>query len=119
MTYNAPQLLILDEPTNHLDIDGREALIKALNDYRGSVILITHDLHLIELVADDLWLVKNGLCKPYDGDLEDYKNLLLNAEPAVVAQPKPSVSQNRFPFGEKAAAKWNTPPGKGNTAAHS
>lgn len=93
MTYNAPQLLILDEPTNHLDIDGREALIKALNDYRGSVILITHDLHLIELVADDLWLVKNGLCKPYDGDLEDYKNLLLNAEPAVVAQPKPSVSK--------------------------
>ncbi len=76
-----------------MDIDGREALIKALNDYRGSVILITHDLHLIELVADDLWLVKNGLCKPYDGDLEDYKNLLLNAEPAVVAQPKPSVSK--------------------------
>lgn len=93
MTYNAPQLLILDEPTNHLDIDGREALIKALNDYSGSVILITHDLHLIELVADDLWLVKNGQCKPYDGDLEDYKNLLLNTEPVVASKPKASVSK--------------------------
>lgn len=78
MTYNAPQMLILDEPTNHLDIDGREALIAALNEYEGSVILITHDIHLIELIADDLWLIKDGRCKPYDGDLNDYKNLLLS-----------------------------------------
>ncbi len=93
MAYNAPHLLILDEPTNHLDIEGREALIKALNEYRGSVILITHDLHLIELIADDLWLVKNGLCKPYDGDLEDYKNLLLNDKPEMVSAPKPSTQK--------------------------
>ena len=53
----------------------------------------THDLHLIELVADDLWLVKNGQCKPYDGDLEDYKNLLLNTEPVVASKPKASVSK--------------------------
>ena len=87
MTYNAPQLLILDEPTNHLDIDGREALINALNEYNGSVILITHDIHLIELIADNLWLVKDGLCKPYDGDLNDYKNLLLGKnEPAPKEQ---------------------------------
>lgn len=92
MTYNAPQLLILDEPTNHLDIDGREALIKALNEYGGSVILITHDLHLIELIADDLWLVKNGTCRPYDGDLEDYKKLLLEHDrPSSPKTPVKSV----------------------------
>lgn len=61
MTRDAPGLLILDEPTNHLDIDGREALTAALNAYAGSVILITHDLHLIELIADSLWLVKDAI----------------------------------------------------------
>ena len=89
MTYNAPQLLILDEPTNHLDIDGREALINALNEYNGSVILITHDIHLIELIADNLWLVKDGCCRPYDGDLADYRNLLLaKTEPEKKVKPK-------------------------------
>lgn len=93
MTYNAPGLLILDEPTNHLDIDGRDALIAALNEYSGSVILITHDLHLIELIADTLWLVKDGTVKPYDGDLEDYRRLLLGtsspAPKAADTAPKP------------------------------
>lgn len=83
MAYNAPEILILDEPTNHLDIEGREALIRALNDYKGVVILITHDLHLIELIADNLWLVKNGTCKPYEGDLEDYRRQLLSGENSV------------------------------------
>lgn len=78
MTITAPGLLILDEPTNHLDIDARDALISAINEYEGSVILITHDIHLIELIADDLWLVKDNHCKPYHGDLEDYKRLLLS-----------------------------------------
>lgn len=91
MTYNAPQLLILDEPTNHLDIDGREALISALNEYRGSVILITHDIHLIELIADDLWLVKNGTSKAYDGDLEDYKQLLLGGKKSPKEDKKVKV----------------------------
>lgn len=80
MSRNAPALLILDEPTNHLDIEGRDALVEALNAYQGSVILITHDLHLIELIADNLWLVKNHTCKPYDGDLEDYKQSLLEGK---------------------------------------
>lgn len=92
MTRKAPALLILDEPTNHLDIEGREALVDALNAYGGSVILITHDLHLIELIADDLWLVKNHLCKPYQGDLEDYKRSLLEdkktAEKPGLKEPK-------------------------------
>lgn len=95
MTYNAPQLLILDEPTNHLDIDGREALIKALNEYAGSVILITHDLHLIELIADDLWLVKDGTCKVFQGDLQDYKHLLLNEKQA--SEPQKSKKTPDYP----------------------
>lgn len=78
ITHTAPSLLILDEPTNHLDIEGREALIDAINEYTGSVILITHDLHLIELIADDLWLIKDGFCKPFDGTLEEYKTSLTN-----------------------------------------
>ncbi len=76
MTRNAPHILLLDEPTNHLDIDARDALIEAINDYKGAVILITHDPHLIELTADRLWLIDNGRCTAYDGDLEDYRNLL-------------------------------------------
>ena len=72
-----PQILILDEPTNHLDMQGREALADALNAYNGSVILITHDFHILESVCDTLWIVDNHTCKEFDGDLEDYKNLLL------------------------------------------
>jgi ATP-binding cassette subfamily F protein 3 len=76
-TRDAPQLLILDEPTNHLDIDARDALVKALADFQGAVLLITHDPHLVELVADRLWLVADGTVKPFDGDLDDYRALLV------------------------------------------
>ena len=75
-TRDAPQLLLLDEPTNHLDIDAREALVKALADFEGAVLLITHDPHLVELVADRLWLVADGTVRPFDGDLDDYRALL-------------------------------------------
>jgi ATP-binding cassette subfamily F protein 3 len=75
-TREAPQLLILDEPTNHLDIDARDALVKALADYNGAVILISHDPHLVELVADRLWLVGNGVVSNFDGDLDDYRAML-------------------------------------------
>ncbi len=76
MTRNAPHILLLDEPTNHLDIDARDALTDAINSYRGAVILITHDPRLIELTADRLWLIDGGRCLPYDGDLDDYRELL-------------------------------------------
>jgi ATP-binding cassette subfamily F protein 3 len=75
-TREAPHLLILDEPTNHLDIDAREALVKALADYPGAVVLVSHDPHLVELVADRLWLVADGTVVPFEGDLDDYRVLL-------------------------------------------
>ncbi len=78
MTLDAPHVLLLDEPTNHLDVDAREALVRALNDYQGAVIIVSHDPHLLELVCDRLWLVENGTCKSYDGDLADYRNKLLD-----------------------------------------
>ncbi|MEI5677414.1 MULTISPECIES: ABC-F family ATP-binding cassette domain-containing protein [unclassified Mesorhizobium] len=71
--FEGPNLFILDEPTNHLDIDSREALIHALNEFPGAVILISHDRHLLEATADRLWLVKDGHVNPYDGDLDDYR----------------------------------------------
>ena len=73
----APHLLILDEPTNHLDIDSRRALLDALNDYEGAVILVTHDRSLIELVADRLWLTADGNIKPFAGDMDDYARFVL------------------------------------------
>ena len=79
-------MLILDEPTNHLDIDARDALVKALSDFQGAVLLITHDPHLVELIADRLWLVGDGTVKPFDGDLDDYRALLVErARPAAKA----------------------------------
>jgi ATP-binding cassette subfamily F protein 3 len=75
--FHGPHVLILDEPTNHLDIDSREALVHALMEYNGAVILISHDRHLIEATADRLWLVRNGTVKSYDGDMESYRALLL------------------------------------------
>jgi ATP-binding cassette subfamily F protein 3 len=78
MTRDAPQMLILDEPTNHLDIEARQALVEALNAYEGAVILVTHDPHLLELVADRLWLVANGTVRTWDGDLADYRRYLLD-----------------------------------------
>jgi ATP-binding cassette subfamily F protein 3 len=77
--FEAPNLLILDEPTNHLDIDSRNALIEALNEYEGAVILISHDRHLIEATVDRLWLVKDGTVTNYDGDLEDYRNTIVQS----------------------------------------
>ena len=78
MSRTAPHLLLLDEPTNHLDMDSREALVEALNAYEGAVILISHDPHLIELTADRLWRVAEGTCHSFEGDLDDYRRLLLD-----------------------------------------
>jgi ATP-binding cassette subfamily F protein 3 len=76
-TLRRPHLVILDEPTNHLDIDTRAALITAINAYPGAVILVSHDRHLLEACADRLLLVADGRVVPFDGDLEDYRKLVL------------------------------------------
>ncbi len=88
--FDAPNLLILDEPTNHLDIDSRNALITALNDYSGAVILISHDRHLIEATADRLWLVRDGTVTSYDGDLEDYRSLIVGGPKTKDEKPRPN-----------------------------
>jgi ATP-binding cassette subfamily F protein 3 len=104
MSHSAPHILILDEPTSHLDIDSREALIYALNDFPGAVLLITHDVYLAEATADRLWLVKDGRATTYDGDLTDYRALVMKADRAEAkearskdtkpkqAAPKPAAS---------------------------
>jgi ATP-binding cassette subfamily F protein 3 len=76
-TFEGPHLLMLDEPTNHLDIDSRAALIEALNDFPGAVILVSHDRYLLEASADRLWLVADGGVAPFDGDVDDYRRKIL------------------------------------------
>ncbi len=79
-TFHGPHLVILDEPTNHLDIDSRAALIEAINEYKGAVILVSHDRYLIDACADRLWLVADGAVKPFDGDMDDYKAYILGTD---------------------------------------
>ena len=79
-TLDAPHMLILDEPTNHLDIESREALVEALTEYTGAVILVSHDMHLLSMVADRLWLVKDGRVTPYPDDLDAYRAMLLSSD---------------------------------------
>ena len=91
-TLDAPHLLILDEPTNHLDIESREALVEALTAYTGAVILVSHDMHLLSLVADRLWLVSGGRVTPYEGDLQSYRKLLLEKDKPA---PKPKAESKK------------------------
>jgi ATP-binding cassette, subfamily F, member 3 len=102
VAMQAPHLLILDEPTNHLDIDSRRALLDALNDYEGAVILVTHDRSLIELVADRLWLTADGRIKPFAGDMDDYARFILDRAKAGSAPS--NVTQPAAPEGFDAAA---------------
>ncbi len=91
-TFHGPHVLILDEPTNHLDVDSREALIMAINDFEGAVILIAHDRHIIETCADRLWLVSGGTVKTFDGDMDDYTRFVLGHAP-----PKPARAEAKPP----------------------
>lgn len=95
ITRNAPHLLILDEPTNHLDVDSREALVQALNSYSGAVVIVSHDRHMIELVADRLVLVDGGRAQPYDGSLEDYTDFVLGRGGGASVSAKPAKSDRK------------------------
>jgi ATP-binding cassette subfamily F protein 3 len=83
ITRDAPHLLILDEPTNHLDVDTREALVQALNEYEGAVVLVSHDRHMLALTADRLVLVDGGTAKEFVGTLEDYTDFVLGKTPGA------------------------------------
>ena len=90
--FEGPHLLILDEPTNHLDIDSRLALMEAINDYDGAVILISHDRFLIESCADRLWLVNKGTVSTFDGDIDQYRQLLLEQPAAGIPDKSKATS---------------------------
>ncbi|MDY0881340.1 ABC-F family ATP-binding cassette domain-containing protein [Dongia soli] len=95
MSHSAPNILLLDEPTNHLDIDSRRALVQAINDFAGAVVLISHDPTLIELTIDRLWLVKDGTCRPFEGDLDDYRKLLESANQSAARGSTPADSNRK------------------------
>src|SRR5262252_5301930 len=107
--HEAPHLVLLDEPTNHLDIDSRAALIEAINGFAGAVILVSHDRYLLEACADRLWLVANGTVTPFDGDLDDYRALVLSRarddgeEDAAKPDARRSRSETRRAAAEKRA----------------
>lgn len=111
-TRDAPHLLILDEPTNHLDLDARDALIRALAEFEGAVLLISHDPHLVELVADRLWLVGDGTVRPFDGDMAEYRTWLTERARAVSnSDPaRPAAAPKRDDRRERAEARKATAP---------
>jgi len=104
-TFAGPHLVILDEPTNHLDIDSRGALIEAINDYPGAVILVSHDRYLLEACADRLWLVADGKVKPFDGDLDDYRRQVLAERAGGASEAKRSNAPSRSALRRAAAEK--------------
>ncbi len=105
MSFDAPHIMLLDEPTNHLDIDAREALMQALNNYSGAVILVSHDPHLVECVADRLWLVADGTCKPYDDDLDAYRQLIVQQRRKERESNKKEARKKAEATPEQQAAK--------------
>ena len=108
-TLDAPHLLILDEPTNHLDIESREALVRALTTYSGAVVLVSHDMHLLSLVADRLWLISNGHVVPFEQDLAAYRSFLLGT-PATKnksEKSKPKKPNREYLIAAKAEVSRN------------
>ncbi|MGJ3264832.1 MAG: ABC-F family ATP-binding cassette domain-containing protein [Salinarimonas sp.] len=99
--FDGPHLLILDEPTNHLDIESRQALVEAINDYEGAVVIVSHDRFLIEACADRLWLVGGGTVRPFDGDMDDYRRLVLSGG----LDPAKDASKGTAKGVEKTAGK--------------
>jgi ATP-binding cassette subfamily F protein 3 len=112
-TFYAPNMIILDEPTNHLDIDSRAALAEAINEFPGAIIMVSHDRYLIEACADQLWVVAGGAVATYDGDLEDYRRLVLSGDrkPPVARErgeengkPQRSRGEKKLPLRQKVAS---------------
>ena len=115
MTVERPHILLLDEPTNHLDVVSRQALIEALNDYRGAVVIVSHDPHVLELTADRFWLIESGGVTPFEGDMQDYRALLLgrrNDAESKAGAADPGKSEPARPPEQEGAAT----PGRSNGA---
>ncbi|MBY0380305.1 MAG: ABC-F family ATP-binding cassette domain-containing protein [Xanthobacteraceae bacterium] len=100
-TFYAPNMIILDEPTNHLDIDSRAALVEAINDYPGAIIMVSHDRYLIEACADQLWVVADHAVTPYDGDLDDYRRSVLTSRGSRMAGRERSAGTEKRPKADK------------------
>ena len=105
ITRDAPHLLILDEPTNHLDVDAREALVQALAGYKGAVLIVSHDRHMVELTADRLVLVDGGTAREFDGSLDDYVSLVLAKEPKAEGSKANRKDERRAAAEKREAAK--------------
>jgi ATP-binding cassette subfamily F protein 3 len=95
IVWQRPNLLLLDEPTNHLDLETREALAVALAQFEGTLVLVSHDRHLLRATTDQLLIVRDGTLRAFDGDLDDYRDSLLKKEPKVVVEKKPSAKPQR------------------------
>ena len=114
-TFHRPHLLILDEPTNHLDIDSRAALIEAINDYSGAVIIVSHDRRILEACVDRLWVVSGGSVRDYDGDLDDYRRFILDGDTprnAKAREAKKNPPEERMTKAEKRDARPMKPAAK-------
>jgi ATP-binding cassette subfamily F protein 3 len=94
VVWQKPNLLLLDEPSNHLDVDTREALATALAEFPGSVLLVSHDRHLLRTTVDNFWIVADGQVQEFDGDLEDYRDWLAQRNANERAQAREQAQQN-------------------------
>ena len=123
LVWQRPNLLLLDEPTNHLDLDTREALSVALNEFEGTVMLVSHDRALLREVCDEFWLVTRGGVQPFDGDLDDYQRWLLEVSRALSRgqlppdPPRPSLSEGESPARAAAVAASPPPPARDDRKA--
>jgi ATP-binding cassette subfamily F protein 3 len=95
IVWQRPNLLLLDEPTNHLDLETREALTVALAQFEGTLVLVSHDRHLLRATTEQLLIVADGVVKSFDGDLDDYRDSLLNREAKAAPPPKPKAAKER------------------------
>jgi ATP-binding cassette subfamily F protein 3 len=102
IVWQRPNLLLLDEPTNHLDLATREALSMALNEFEGTVMLVSHDRALLRAVCDEFWLVGRGEIKPFDGDLDDYQRYLLEESKRLREEAKASEASASVQIAKQA-----------------
>jgi len=110
ITFSGPGMLILDEPTNHLDIDSRDALVHALNDYKGAVLIISHDRHLVEATCDSLWIAADGTITEFDDDLDAYQRMLTSGNSGASNGGTQSAAERKRERQEAAARRSELAP---------